>query len=185
MFRLDSLSGPTEEECKHKEQLGNMNERGSFFKRGSKWTESVRQAPEFRELFQENRWLRMLSLSLLSVHTGLLLFILYADVVHQAGFMAACVIFGLHCRQALFLRSQSCIRFCFGRIVLASVLPTAFIPFVLRHMRRAVYFINCLHSGRERKQVCLHLPKIDSFLEEPSEKEDLFSGRSLSQNEKR
>ena len=113
----------------------------------------------------------MLSLSLLSVHTGLLLFILYADVVHQAGFMAACVIFGFALSAGIVLAKSKLYTILF----LAGLFWRLFYRqrsyhFVLRHMRRAVYFINCLHSGRERKQVCLHLPKIDSFLEEPSEK---------------
>ena len=114
----------------------------------------------------------MLSLSLLSVHTGLLLFILYADVVHQAGFMAACVIFGFALSAGIVLaKSKLYTILFFGRIVFGVCFyRQRSYHFVLRHMRRAVYFINCLHSGRERKQVCLHLPKIDSFLEEPSEK---------------
>ncbi|MGR3205181.1 DUF2207 domain-containing protein [Bacillus glycinifermentans] len=94
-FRLDSLSGPTEEEVKKRKDLEKYERKRIILQNVvQKWTESVKQDPVYREFFQENRWLRMISLSLLFVHTGLLLNILYADIAPLIGFMTACIIFG-------------------------------------------------------------------------------------------
>ncbi|EME72779.1 DUF2207 domain-containing protein [Bacillus sonorensis] len=94
-FRLDSLSGPTEEEVRQQKDLEKYERKRIILQNVvQQWTESVKQDPVYKEFFQENRWLKMISLSLLFVHTGLLLNILYTDIAPQAGFMTACIIFG-------------------------------------------------------------------------------------------
>ncbi|MCY7861760.1 DUF2207 domain-containing protein [Bacillus haynesii] len=187
MFRLDSLSGPTEEECKHKEQLGKYERKRIILQNVvQKWTESVRQAPEFRELFQENRWLRMLSLSLLSVHTGLLLFILYADVVHQAGFMAACVIFGFALSAGIVLAKSKLYTTLFlAGLFLASVFTDS-VHTILYYgicVGLSILLIAFIPAVKENRYASICRRSILSWRNH-LRKEDLFSGRSLSQNEK-
>ncbi|MDI3410224.1 DUF2207 domain-containing protein [Bacillus sonorensis] len=84
-FRLDSLSGPTEEEVRQQKDLEKYERKRIILQNVvQQWTESVKQDPVYKEFFQENRWLKMISLSLLFVHTGLLLNILYTDIAPQA-----------------------------------------------------------------------------------------------------
>ncbi|MFT0804066.1 DUF2207 domain-containing protein [Bacillus swezeyi] len=185
-FRLDSLSGPTEEEIEQGEGLEKYERKRIILQNVvQKWTESIRQDAVYKEFFQENRWLRMLSLSLLFIHTGLLLYILYADIAPQAGFMSACIIFGFALSAGIVLAKFKLysILFFLG-LFFASVFTDSIhtIMFYGVCLGLSILLIALIPSIKESRCASIYRSSILSWRNQ-LKKGECLSGRSLSENE--
>ncbi|MFN2746522.1 MULTISPECIES: DUF2207 domain-containing protein [Bacillus] len=187
LFRLDSLSGPTEEEIEEKEGLEKYERKRIILQNVvQKWTENIRQDAVYKELFQENRWLRMLSLTLLFFQTGFLLYIMAADVVPQAGFMIVCMIFGFALSAGIVLAKYKLYSIMFFLGLFIASLFTDSISTILFYgisLALSIVLIALIPSIKESRSAFIYRRSVLSWRNQLRQGAGL-SERSLSENEK-